>query len=167
MNDKKTLHDSLRHNQLFCPKAKEAIMTVHFMKGCIGYKRYWLPKTEDIRIRNCVDPPSRVEVAKLVHKLMLKSEPSGNASFDAAFKATAHEILGKPPNVEWLLAMVSTMEPTNALFAKDYVKPRIVRNADFERDTDMVDNADGWFDGLPLAKRKRGAPLSMISTAGA
>ena len=35
VNDKQSLHDSLRRNQLYCPKLKEGLMTVQFMKGCI------------------------------------------------------------------------------------------------------------------------------------
>ena len=70
MNDKHSLHESLRWNQLYVPKLKEGLMTVQFMKGCIGYRYYWLPKTEDIRLRNCVDPPSRGELARMVFDKM-------------------------------------------------------------------------------------------------
>ena len=138
-------------------------MTVSFMKGCIGYRYYWLPKTEDIRIRNCVDPPSRVELAKMVFDSMSGTQPSGDPCFDGAFRRTASELLRKPPNTEWLLAMLSTMKPNHAIFAKDYVKPRNNRIAESGTDYDnMVENIDGWFDGLPVAKQRRGAPVKIV-----
>lgn len=60
--------------------------------------------------------------------------------------------------------MLSTMEPGHAIFAKDYVKPRSIQNSDYAGDTDMVENVDGWFDGLPVAKnRPRGAPIKLAA----
>ena len=142
-------------------------MTVQFMKGCIGNRYYWLPKTEDIRIRNCVDPPPRGELARLVYERMSANEPSGDACFDGAFRRTAEELVRKHPNTDWLLAMLSTMDPTNALFAKDYVRPRMQRNPEYDADTDMVENVDGWFDGLPVAKQRKGAPIKLIQSNSA
>ena len=139
-------------------------MTVQFMKGCIGYRYFWLPKTEDIRIRNCVDPPPRGELARLVYDRMNAVQPSGDACYDGAFKRTAVELARKPPNTEWLLAMLSTMEPGHAIFAKDYVKPRSQLNSEMGADdADMVENVDGWFDGLPVAKHRKGAPIKLAS----
>ena len=162
VNDKQSLHESLRRNQLYCPKLKETIMTVQFMKGCIGNRYYWLPKTEDIRIRNCVDPPPRGELARLVYEKMAATAPSGDACFDGAFRRTAQELARKPPNTEWLLAMLSTMDPNHGIFAKDWVRPRVNRAAEYDGDTDMVENIDGWFDGLPVAKQRRGAPIKLV-----
>ena len=168
VNDKHSLHESLRRNQLFCPKLKEGLMTVQFMKGCIGYRYYWLPKTEDIRIRNCVDPPPRGDLARMVFERMSGQEPSGDACFDGAFRRTSEELARKPPNTEWLLAMLSTMDPENAIFAKDYVRPRQNRASDYDGDNaDMVENVDGWFDGLPVAKQRRGAPIKLVQANSA
>ena len=30
-------------------------------------------------------------------------------------------------------------------------------------DADMVENVDGWFDGLPVAKHRKGAPIKLAS----
>ena len=59
------------------------------------------------------------------------------------------------------------MDPTNALFAKDYVRPRMQRNPEYDADTDMVENVDGWFDGLPVAKQRKGAPIKLIQSNSA
>ena len=151
VHDKDTLYDSLRRNQLFCPKLKEAIMTNTFMRGCIGYRTYWLPKANEIRLYNCVDPPSRADLARMVTDRMRAEQRTGNEPFDSSFQRTAGEISRRPPSQEWLLAMLGSMEPENGIFAKDYVKPKVNRFAD--EDPDMVDNVDGWFDGLPVAAR--------------
>lgn len=70
VNDKDTLYASIKRNQLFPPKQKEAIMTNQFMKGVIGYQMYWLPKITDIKLLNCADPPPRQELAKMVSERM-------------------------------------------------------------------------------------------------
>ena len=94
-------------------------------------------------------------------------EPSGDACYDGAFRRTSLELARKPPNTEWLLAMLSTMEPGHAIFAKDYVKPRSHQNSEAagEYDTDMVENVDGWFDGLPVAKSRKGAPIKLAASS--
>ena len=119
------------------------------MKGCIGYKKYWLPKCAEIKFLNCVDPPSRNDLAMLVFRRMEQEFSTGNEPFNSSFRRTAYEISKKPPSPEWLIAMLATMEPSNPIFAKDYVKPK-VSCVDGE-DLDMVENTDGWFDGLPMA----------------
>lgn len=63
--------------------------------------------------------------------------------------------------------MLSTMQPDHAIFAKDYVRPRHNR-ADYDADNaDMVENTDGWFDGLPVAKQRRGAPMKLVQANSA
>lgn len=69
-----SMHEGLMRNQFYCPKLKDNIMTGDFMKGIIGYQRYWLPQTADIRIRNCVTPPSRNELAEMVAEQMRRTE---------------------------------------------------------------------------------------------
>ena len=54
------------------------------MSGCIGYKQFWLPKTEDIRLRNCFDPPNRIDLTQMVVERMRTLERTGDATFDRA-----------------------------------------------------------------------------------
>ena len=99
VNDRQTLYDGLRHNQHFVPKMSEAIMTTVFMKGCVGSSQYWLPKCSEIRLLNCVDCPSRLDLAKMVHARMLVVNMGvPREPFDSSFRRTADEIVRKPPN---------------------------------------------------------------------
>ena len=59
--------------------------------------------------------------------------------------------------------MLATMDPNRPIFAKDYVKPRGRSDGSAGEDTDMVENSDGYFDGLPVAKHHRGAPLKLTN----
>lgn len=159
INDKTSLYGGLLRNHLFCPKLKEQMMTTDFMKGVIGYKRYWLPRCQEIRLKNCVDPPPRHELAQMVYDKMMESEPTGTEPFDSSFKRTASVILRKPPKQDWLVAMLATMDPNNRIFDKDYVRPKGKLVEEEEDDADMIDNSDGFFDGLPLAKPSKRAPI--------
>ena len=58
-----SMHEGLLRNQLFTPKLKDTIMTAEFMKGIIGFRRFWLPSCDNIRLRNCVHIPPRQELA--------------------------------------------------------------------------------------------------------
>ena len=132
-------------------------MSVTFMKGCVGSSQYWLPKCTEIKLLNCVDAPSRLDLAKMVSARMLVANMGlPREPFDSSFKRTAEEIVRKPPNVDWLLAMLSTMDPESVIFRKDYVKPKVLKFTDPDLDqAEMVDNVEGFFDGLPVAVRSK------------
>ena len=127
-------------------------MTVQFMKGCVGNNYFWLPKCSEIKLLNCVDCPSRLELAKMVSaRMRVQNMGEPREPFDSSFKRTAEEIVRKPPNQDWLLALLSTMHPESVIFRKDYVKPRVHKFNDADEvDADMIDNLEGFFDGLPM-----------------
>ena len=94
---------------------------------------------------------------------MRNTELSGRTeTFAAAFQRTAEELVRKPPNKEWLVAMLATMEPDNPIFRKDYVKPKPVsRFAELEQPDDTMENVDEFFSGLPLAVPKKGSKATI------
>ena len=52
--------------------------------------------------------------------------------------------------------MLSTMDPESVIFRKDYVKPKVLKFTDPDDDeAEMVDNVEGFFDGLPAASRSK------------
>ena len=83
--------------------------------------------------------------------------PTGNSSFDRAVQNTKEVIRRKPPGKEFLLGLISTMEPDCEIFHKNYVKPKVSRFADDdeELEEDGVMNVDNWFSDLPLAKQSK------------
>lgn len=103
---------------------------------------------------NCVDPPPRTDLAKMVVAQMRTEDidPNNQPLFNS-FKRTADEILKKPPNQDWLISMLATMNPGCEIFRKDYVKPKVSKFADPDATEDLVDNVAGYFDGLPVAGR--------------
>lgn len=58
----------------------------------------------------------------------------------------------KPPNKEWLLYMLATMNPENEIFRKDYVKPKNSQ-LNIDEDPDLVANTENWFSDLPTRQR--------------
>lgn len=53
-----------------------------------------------------------------------------------------------------MLAILSTIDPENELFRKDYVKPKPVPpNQGFA--ANMVHNREGFFTGLPIAAKSK------------
>ena len=131
-------------------------MTNHFMKGVIGYQEFWLPKISDIRLLNCVDPPPRYELSKMVYDHLLRID-TGDKKVNASVMRTADLVQRKAPNKQWLLAMLSTMDPRNHIFSKNYVRPKVNRFSDEQEDSDMVMNPEGWFDDLPMARPSKGS----------
>ena len=124
--DKPSLYEACVRNQFWMPPAKDNILTVDFMKGLQAGK-YWLPKSIEIRLMNCADPPNKFDLAKILTEVM-SAHPSQGEPFDTQFQRTLIEIKAKPPSVSWMLALLSTMDQNHAIFAKNYVKPKPMRN---------------------------------------
>ena len=126
-------------------------MTAAFMKG-VKEGVFWLPKTEEIRLLNCADPPPKHMIANmLVDKMM--NFPAQGEPFDSQIRRTAMKVKEAPPNKEWLLGMLSTFDNRNELFSKSYVKPKMDFRGNVMDDEDLVDNDEGFFDDLPPAKK--------------
>ena len=71
VNDKKTLHNALSRNQWFVPRLQTQMMTIEFMLG-VQCNDYWLPRTHEIRLLNCGDPPAKHTIAMLLADKMNK-----------------------------------------------------------------------------------------------
>ena len=74
-------------------------------------KTYFCPRAEDIRIRLCPRPPNKNVLLEKFNKLML----------DKGYKSGLIE--GKWPDKQWLLAVISTLNPDDEIFKKDYFPP--------------------------------------------
>ena len=63
-----------------------------------------------------------------------------------------------------MLAIISSMDQNNRLFAKDYVKPRLdVRgNELFAGNEQRISDPNNFFTGLPLAKKSNKRSISFL-----
>ena len=99
----------------------------------------------------------------MVYQQMLNTNVQ-DESMRQGFLNTAALIFKSPPSVTWLLLVLSTIEPNHAIFAKDYVKPKVVRQG--QAVGVVVPNIDDFFTGLPAMARKKGkAGISFVSKA--
>ena len=153
VSDKKTMYEALLRNQWYTPHYSSQILNLHFMFGVANQTLYWLPRTHEIRLLNCADPPPKQVIANILCDKMMHFEHQGEP-FDTSFRRTALKIKQHPPNKEWMLGVLSTLDPQNELFTKAYVKPRPdCKPADTKN---TVKNVGGFFTGLPVHKlRKR------------
>ena len=66
---------------------------------------------------------------------------------------TAERLVQCPPQKDFQLILLYNLDEKHALFAKDYQQPKKVKNTNIEEV--LVDNASGFFTGLPECKFKR------------
>ena len=97
-------------------------MSIAFMKDVIEGKM-WLPPIRDIRLLNCASVPPKHILAAELHTRMMNLASQGEP-FDTIFRHTALRVRQNPPVSYWMLAILSTIDPENAFFRKDYVKPK-------------------------------------------
>ena len=74
---------------------------------------------------------------------------------DPGKKRTAKYIRRKPPQVQWMLLILSSLDPDHELFNKDYVNPRKPLAAQ-----ELCESHDGFYSGLPVVHGHRGRILS-------
>ena len=63
VTDKDSLVDAFRRNGFYMPKVTESFVTVKFLLG-VRKKHNFLPMTEDIKKKQCSDPPPKKMVAE-------------------------------------------------------------------------------------------------------
>ena len=113
----------------------------------------WLPRTHEISIRNCADPPPKQTIADVLCTVM-QTVPRQGEPFDSLFLETARLIKRNPPETRWMLAILSTVDANHPFFAKDYVKPRVNVHGNDANLDNMVANKQGFFTGLPAAAKR-------------
>ena len=59
-----------------------------------------------------------------------------------------------------MVKVISTLDPLNEIFNKDYCRPRISDETQL-----MVDNPHGYFDGLPLTTQSSKRKISLVSSS--
>ena len=98
--------------------------------------KYWCPKSKDIHPVRVADPPKKEELLDFLIQFSLdKKKPLGIKE-------------KRQPDKQWALQILSVLKPDHKYFKKDYVPKRAI-------DSILLDNSDGFFDGLPPGKWKK------------
>ena len=103
-----TLYEMILRNSFYLPARNSSFCTVDYL---IAVKKgeLFCPKYEDIRLRPCPIPPTKLELIKEIIKLNKLMD--WNMGLDEE---------GKFPDTHWLLAVLSTYSPAHAFFQKDF-----------------------------------------------
>ena len=143
--DRIALYTALVRNQYFVPLSKDNLMSVEFMRGIVD-NTFWMPKACEIRLMNCADPPSKHELVRLLVEAMY-GYPSQGVTFDTSFHRTIIKIKARPPCLTWMLAILSTIQSNHPIFAKDYIKPKPMKQGIVQG---QVPDPHSFFTGLPV-----------------
>ena len=95
--DAKTMYNSLVRNGYLMPPRKDAMLSQKFMKDVISKKNWILHSNHVLSVKQCADPPSRKELAKIVAGIM-KCYPSIGEPMDSGMRRTAKHIKKRPPS---------------------------------------------------------------------
>ena len=68
-------------------------------------------------------------------------------------KRTAKHLRKRPANIDWMIDVLATINENHEYFRKDYYKPKkLVAEDELVADNQLIENTDGFFDSLPIAK---------------
>ena len=98
--------------------------------------KYYCPKVKDIHPFNCADPPKKAEI--LEHLLRFAEDFGKNLGISEK----------RQPDKQWALQILAVLKPDHKFFTKSYVPKKAI-------DLILLDNSDGFLDGLPPGKYKK------------
>jgi hypothetical protein len=145
------LYKMAQRNGFYLPKFKSSAvneaMLINVLKGT-----YWCPKDKDIRVKNCVTAPLK---ETLVQQLRLNCDKK---KYNVFWIDEMHL-----PDKKWLVDVIATLDPENAIFKKDYVAPPIRKRL---RDVETIVLPNELFEGLPPTTSKvKARRLKIMSEA--
>ena len=159
MNDYsiEAMREIMIRNDFYLPQKKCAWMTKKLMTAILLGTKY-CPKYEDLKLRPCPVPPPKALIIKEVCKEIAdKINPRMVWSIDVRYG----------PDVEWLMIVLSTLNPEHEFFSKSYYPTRQINipadkikqmREDSEMDVDI-------FHDLPdevFIKRKKWDAISNV-----
>jgi hypothetical protein len=145
------LYNAALRNGYFLPKKTSSaiteVMLVNVLKGT-----YWCPKTDSIRMMNCVRAPVVETLLKILIKLCIEKQ------LNISWIDATHV-----PDKKWMVDIVATLDPGNEIFKKDYVAPPIRKRL---RDVETIVLPAEVFEGLPPTTSKlKARRLKIMSEA--
>jgi hypothetical protein len=107
---KADLYEAVIRNGFYLPRPKSSIVTENYLVGVMD-GTIWCPKAESIRLKLCPRPPPKNVLLDKFVKLM-KSKNYNSGMVD-----------GRQPDKGWLIVLISTLNPDDEIFKKDYLPP--------------------------------------------
>ena len=133
------LYKMTARNGFFVPKQSSPVVN-EVMLFNILQGHYWCPKTEDLRIKNCVSAPNKdILWAKL--QAICVARRLNVAWMDET----------RLPDKKWMIDVLATLDPSDEIFRKDYVAPP---NRKRLRDIETIVLPNELFEGLPKSTSK-------------
>ena len=135
------LYNAALRNGYYLPKqscsAINEITLVNILK-----KEYWCPRTEDVRIKNCVKAPVKESLFGKLETLCF------NKKLNISWIDVEKKQL---PDKKWLIDVIATLNPEDEIFKKDYIAPPVRKRL---RDLETIVLPNEIFEGLPQSTSK-------------
>ena len=113
---------------------------------------YWCPKTEEIRMKNCVKAPLKDVLIEKLTALCLEK------SLNVAWIDAQHS-----PDKKWLVTVLATLNPGDEIFKKDYVSPPTRKRL---RHIETIVLPNKFFEDMPKSTSKvKARRLKIVSEA--
>lgn len=159
--DRKHLHGALTRCGFHMPPLNDPICSKKFMLG-VKCREFWVIRSDEIvALKTCADPPTRKDLAVMLADVMENLNPLGDWR-DVAIRKTAERVRLTTPTKQWMLLVLSSLHPGHEVFDKGYIKPARRQEEQFVASA-MVDNEDGFFDGLPMATPTGKRRINLLS----
>ena len=136
-------------NGYYLPKQKSSAINEIALYNILDHK-YWCPKTEDIRIKNCVTPPTKEVILEKLQAICFTKK------LNLAWIDEGHM-----PDKKWMVEVLATLAPSDEIFKKDYVAPPTRKRL---RDIETIALPDELFEGLPMSTSKLKSRRLKITT---
>ena len=145
------LYNMAVRNGFFLPKRKSSavneMMLYNILQG-----NYWCPKYSELRMLPCPKPPLKEALMGKIETLCF------NKKLNIAWIDVQHM-----PDKDWMVAVISTLDPGDEIFRKDYVAPPVRKRL---KDIETIILPNQLFENLPKSTSKvKARRLKIMSEA--
>ena len=100
----------------------------------VAQGKAWLPLTDQLRYRECVNRPTVDKIAIEVVKMLEEYEKSAESEIERkAYHFTAKCLKKRASNKQFLLTLLSTLNPGHRFFTKEFVVEKEVDKQEGEQ----------------------------------
>jgi hypothetical protein len=130
VRNKQTYWEAMVRNNYQMPTLKSQIVTIKWMQG-IREGKYWCPRNNRPIHFQIASMPTKQQLADFLMEVIedhIDADETLSANECQALMRTADLVLLKPPDAQWIINTIGSLNSAHAIFQRDYVNIKPVPN---------------------------------------
>ena len=146
VKNKAQFYEACQTNGFYLPPSRNQFITQKFLLEVYNGTCY-CPKQVDVKPLFCLNPPPNHLLVEMIATMIEQNDSYANEEQANQYKRLATHMRRHTPDKQWMLGLLSNLNPGHEVFQKGYLPPPVVVPQQ-QAPTETVANHGGFFDGL-------------------